>query len=821
MAGNLRLYSSMLRNGLLVLVLFTLANIARAQTFESPQRASAGITLAIEIKDAKDLEHVQKNLQKFYGVQRVRVNGNVEISKVAAVLELLDDLQDVQLMKFSGQISDDDLLKLEWVDNVTLFLQNGKEDQILMNNNLGQLNSLTLIFEIAPEDYYFIDALGKIKSLTLIAPFVAKEVKAAVSQVCKLKNLKQFGISVDKISDIPVEINCLKNLNSFTIIDNASWMSEKYLDNIPVLRKNIEYMRNNQLVNIDFFYKASEAELFPWDMNHLGILFPGGRFAPIRYANGDSTEISSFADFVKLRDPKPPVFQQYTKENALLGSFPDMAYTFNASNEENRVYYLGRDVAVMVPARCLRGKDSVFRGDYTLRCKWLNTPSKLFAQGQSLEFDSASRRYQLAPTGILDIAASAGNEKLALRDGYFIKIVFLDRPDSTGHFYAWNSGKNKWDNFYDYDYNFDDSKIVPIDFYNFTAGKKTAVETFGADKSDLTWRFETKGYFYLLEPNALKASLENYGGYWVAPARDKVPAMGAYTLKRGKSLIGLKKEYVDKKTEAGIVKFQVFDKTFSLFPELKPFENYIFEIKTNLNPRDFSAQFIRGQVYSDIRIEPVGNGFVMDLRTDEGYWRLDIQTPAEKFRNNPGRAKLAHSEFLRKYNKYKSIRQQKETAFQNWANNYVSTAMGSTRSSLFQPAAKPKGMVVREIKIRSLGMFAWANPIQQPDTFSLIIKFTDEGGIPLDVKRAFVAHTGPFSYQSFGAADNYNVLINPSHLQYIACIDSKNRVFVLNVTDYRAKAIKNNSLVFLAVNQLPPSVKSLKDLEKLLGFKNK
>lgn len=817
MAGDLRFSESM--NIRLLCLLGFLCGFAalHSQSYVSPQRATAGINLAVEIKDQKDLEHIKNNLQKFYGVQKVRVNGTANISQVAAVLELLDDLQDVQLLNFGGELTENDLLKLEWVDNVTLSLKNGKEDQILMNENLGLLNGLTLIFEVVPEDYYFLDALGKLKSLTLIAPFVAKEVKVAVQQVAKLKNLRNFGISTDKIGDIPLEITGIKNLKSLTVIDNLSWLSERYLDNIPLLHKNIEYLRDGGVHYLDFYYRASEAELFPWDINHLNLLFPNARFAPILYNNGDSSAISSFADFVPLKMPKNLAYEAYSKDKPLLGDFPGMAKEFLGSSEQNRIFYPDKNVAILVPAMCMAlPNDSTYRGDYLMRCKWLNSPSRLFAQGQGAEYDSAGHRWQLSPAAMFEIAASAANTRLKLKDGYFIKIMFLDKPDSTGHFYAWNMSKNKWLNYYDYDYDFDDSKIVPIQFYNFYGTGKTASESAAVDQSDMNYRFENKGYFYLLEPNNLKVILESYQGYFVAPVADRAPQVASYTLRRGKSLIGLKKEYVDKKTEDGIVKFQVFDKTALLFPELKAFENYVFEIRSDMNPRDFSAQFIRGNIYSGVRIEQVGSGFVMDLRTEEGYWRLDIQTPAEKYKLSPGKAKLHQNEFLRRYRKYKTIRDQKEAAFANWQLKKAVNAGTLAHNSLFVPSQKPKGTVVREMKLRSLGVFAWATPVVQPDTFDLIVKFTDEAGIPLMVTRAYVAHAGPFSYQTFGAADEFHCLVNPVKLAYFACQDKRGRVFVLNAQDFRKGGVKNHSYVYLIMKELPASVKNLKDLEAML-----
>lgn len=787
-----------------------------AQAFVVPSKATTGLTVAIEINNNKDLDFVKNNLQRFYGVQRVRINGDVDIHTASAVLELLDDVQDVQLLKFTGELSEQDLLKLEWVENVTLYLRNGKEDQILMNDNLGNLNGLTLIFEVVPDDYYFIESLKKIKALTLIAPFVQKEALTAANKASSLVQLRHFGISLDRIADLPPIVAQLPKLESLTVIDNLSFISEKYLENLSVLRRNLEYTYNGKQRNMDFQYLASEAELLPWDMKYLQQLFPDFRLAPFANMSGDTTAIGVFADFVPLRKVSAEKFADHQTQKPIL-PINGGEFKFQASTETDAIYYLGTDAAILVPKMCMRtASDTLYRGFYSLKCQWINSPESGFIYGYNLNFDSSKRHYQLASSGVLDIAATAGNDILDLREGYFIKVVFLTSADSTKRFYGWDTRKSRWENYYDYDYRFDDSKIVPIDFYNFYGGKKTARETFGIDKSAAEWRFETEGYFYLLEPGQNRVSLENYNGYFVAPVIDRAPKMGAYTLKRGKSLIGLKKEFVDKKTESGIVKFQVYDKTETLFPELKAFQNYIFEISTSLTPKEFSAAFIRGAIYSDIRIMQVGAGFVMELRTDEGYWRLNILSPAAKFKKGSSKAKAAEREFMRRYQKYMNARVAKETAFLQYMNQLHAQYVSQTRTALFGNG-KSRGAASEDFRIRSMGTFTWASPTELPDSFQLVIRFTDEGGIPLDVKSAWIAHKNPNNYTTFGAGENYNCTINPKELLYIACVDHNDRIYYLTAADFRLRNIKNNSLVYLAMNPFPPNVKSTKELAKVLG----
>lgn len=788
------------------------------QVFVSPKKMAPGLALALEVNDAKDLEFIRNNLRKFYGVQKVRVNGQVDISQVAATLSLLDDLDEVQLIRFAGQLNDEDLEKLAWVNNITLMLRNGKEDQILLNDGLGKFAGITLIFEVAPENYDFMKG-WKVRSLSIVAPFVKKEVAQAVAAAAGIPTLREFGISLDQVTDLPASVRNIRNLERLILIDNLSWLSEKYLDNLSVLHKNIEYPAGAGVRYLDFKYKATDAELMPWEQAHMAALFPGGRLAPLMNQYGDTTLSASFTEFIPLQKTRSNPWVSYKRDKDLIPGLTEGNYEFTGDNSRNMVFYLGADAAVLIPAGCMASADdSAWRGTYNLRLAVLNSPGRQFSAAYNLGFDSAGRRYSLAAGSIVEINAVGDVLPLKVRDGYFIKVMFMAPADTVSRFYAWNNARQKWENGYDYDYYFDDSRTVPIDFYSFYSVKKKATEVYPAERSSLDLRFDREGYFYLLEPGKNKISLEPSGGFFIAPVYDRAPKAGAYTLRRGRGLIGLRKEYTDKKSEQDIIRFTVYDKTQTLFPELKTFENYPLEVESSMNPRDFSAQFIRGAVYSDVRFEQQGSAWFMDLKTETGIWRFTLLQPAVKWRKNASRAKTQQAEFIRRMQQYMAARAKKEAAMQLYLSQYSESGIQNARRTLMYGQIKPRGLVAREFRVRSTGLFAWAYPTQVPDTGQVHIRFTDAGGIPLDIRQAWIAHDKPYSYSSFGASETYKFAVVPRQLSWIACRDFSGKVYYITGEQYRAKGIRSNSLIFLPVAEIPRNMASVSELEKLLGL---
>lgn len=800
--------------GLSLLVSSTL----RSQVFMKPSAALSMRSTAVEITQQKDLDFIKANLDKFYGIQRIRISGTVDVSRVCDVIPLLDDLDEVQMLKFSGTLNDEDVEHLTWVNQVSIFLKNGREDQILFNDRLGKLNRLTLIFEVVPDSYEFMQA-WKVRGLRLIGPYVKKELPAAIRAAARIKGLKEFGISVDAITDLPADIANIQSLEKLIITDNLSWLSEKYPDDLPLLRQNIEILQNERIRNIAFIYQAHEAVMLPWEMKHMASLFPNARMAPWANMSGDTTLQGQFSEFVPCR-PNESVLSQKPINSGFLPQIGAGVFMFEGNNQQDRVYYLNAEAALLVPRGAMSTRDGKdVDKDYQLHCVFQNKASRFMCDGFPMNYDSAGRAYTLAPGVIFHVRALQNGKELTIKEGYTIRLMFLSQTDTAHRFYAFGSSRKKWQNYYDYDYEFDDSKNKPIDYYTFYAGKKTASEIYPSDNTSLENRFETEGYFYLLDPGVTRVSLENYAGYWIAPVKDRASAMGAYTLRRGRGLVGLRKEYIDKKKDKNIIRITVFDKTETLLPELKPLQNYPLEIESSMSPREFSTLFIRGAVYADVRFSNSGGAWFMDLRTENGYWRFTLLQPKDKVKKSTAKSRSRQAEFLSKMNQYSEIRQKKEMAMLAYHAKFKESGILQAKRMLMYGQVKPRGQSAYSFNMRSLGTFAWARPVPVSDTGRVDVKFTNKEGIPIDVKQAWVAHYKPFNYRWFGAADIFAMNIAPANLAYIAAKDQLGRMYYLSPDKYRAMSIKSNSLIFLPMEEIPRQIQSIKELETLIGAK--
>ena len=166
-----------LKNRIWILFLFPLW--LNAQAFISIKKAKPGIDLRIELGNNDDVKFLEKNFKKFYGVQAVKINGPIDLSQAIDVLKLLDDLSDLQLWKYNGGVTANELAQMEWTDNLTLFIPLGAEDRVLNLPSLSKMRNVTLVFEVVPSDYTFLEHFADIKSLKLIAPYVEAELPKA------------------------------------------------------------------------------------------------------------------------------------------------------------------------------------------------------------------------------------------------------------------------------------------------------------------------------------------------------------------------------------------------------------------------------------------------------------------------------------------------------------------------------------------------------------------------------------------------------------------------------------------------------------------
>jgi hypothetical protein len=214
-----------------------------------------------------------------------------------------------------------------------------------------------------------------------------------------------------------------------------------------------------------------------------------------------------------------------------------------------------------------------------------------------------------------------------------------------------------------------------------------------------------------------------------------------------------------------------------------------------------------------------GRSWYLDLKMEGGYRRFTLHQPIDKWKNNPGKAKSGQAEFLRKIQQFNQIRTKKSDAFAKYLIQTRVSGSAKAHLKLLSAAMLPAGMKQVSIKIRSTGIFSWAEPVSIADTGQVNVRFTDAGGIPLDVKKAWVAHHKTFSYRNYGRFETYTFNIVPSRLAYIACQDHLGRIFYITAEQYRGRGVKSNSLVFLPMTEMNYNLKNCRELEKVLNLK--
>ena len=797
-------------NACLVAICFTFIKSASiAQVYVSPKKYKANMQHYIELTNAKDVAYMRDNLKDFYGVQLVRIDGAVDISECSKIIQNLDDVEQVELISFEGQLLDEDLERLDWAGDVLVYVKDGDEQHILNTPYLNKLTSVTIVFEVSPDDYYFLKE-WRCRSLKLIAPFVKSEIPEAIDACSKMRNLRDFGISVDKVQDISQNIIKIKKLQTLAIIDNLSWITETYLNNLSLHTFNIEQSINQgeftKYTKVEYY--AEEPTLTDYENNYILSLFTNAKIVPFMNQFADSSEYAGFATFMPLSSVASVNFPKIFKYAHLLHNYQETDFFFEASNQQDRIYYIGKDAALFVPKNSLKSKsDSVYTGSYSLRVSWSNEVHQFFAQSNTLAFDSSGNRYALAPSAVIEVQAMDGVNELVMRKGYFWKVVFSGNIDSADRFYAYSRNKQAWENYWDYDYEFDDIGSQVIDFYQFYGGNKIAksISTFNRLAPNL--HFETQGFNYHLPYDQTRLKLQENGKFFL-PTSELNVKKSQFSVRRGRKYVGFSR-ISDKKLE-DIVSLRLYDKTAVLFPELKSFKKVPLYISTGMDRKSFSKIFISKQRYNDTRIEQVGVDYYLDLKLEDGYWHLKLAQP------NSFEGGVSQSKFAKAFKKYNLCRAKRLDEWQSAMLNQEEKITSEAQNKLFRNKGTDR---VGEFRIRSTGAFAFAHPVSNSDTFSVIILPTDKGGIPINSRRFIIANSVPFSYQVFDAKSTYSVDLNNENLLYIACQDDKDQVYVITGREFNALGVKNNTYIQLPMETLPQPIANPKDLTKRLNIK--
>ena len=823
---------------------------AYAQTsYVKPKAAIPGYSLYVEVTTPADLDYISTHLSAFAQTLRIRVAAEVDVARVAQVLGKLDNLEEAVLQRFQGVLSDDDLSQLEWLHSLVLYVPDGKEDALLMNKNWSLIPGVTLVFQTVPDDYSFFKEWTSCKRIGLVAPYNQKEAGLAVDAVkTYLSSVEELGLSLDRLYHLPVAAKSLMKLKRLILIDNASWMMEKDITLLGDMSIQVGFYENRRVMTkrngateeqsvihpISLHYLSSDPNLLSAEQRFLAAYFPVVVAADQGDAVGDPSaeKYNDFAMSVPLtalqgrsQFPKPIT-------EPLLNDFADGWFEFEGSNSEDRLYAADGSLVVMVPKGCMTNSEGQdWLGSYQLRIKVMNDAQRQLAYAPPLTMDSAGQRFVLSAPLVLDIEAFSGRELLKVKDGYFIEVRFAGTPDYNSRFYAWDAKQRKWRNYYDYDYDFSDENKAAIDFYQFYSGRKTATVQTTVNRVGLSERINTQGYNYLLNPDESKQALAKFSEFYVARMGDKAQNDQQFVLRRGRSVVGVRKFQGKEATEKGVFEMVVYDKTELLFPELKPLRDYPLAFKTQWDRKAVMDEFFRLHKFWDVDFYQSGNQVVILLRSAEGLWQIDLLQPKTRWASNPKKASREQVKFEKLIRQVMALKAQKNHAFdvfqnQQWQKEYQRTSLVA-----LETAGLPKGMVRNDFKIRSLGRFAWASPQAADSVLNVNVVISDQGQAPIDVAQWVMGLKKPdcvqvFTVESQGGIGSlqtreFALMLDPARVAFFAAKDTEGRIYSLSGDAFRKLEVKTNSLMYLPLNQAPEQQYNDESLRALLNLPKK
>jgi len=776
------------------------------------QRAFLNGADRILLKTEQDVQFLLRNYRRLYGTIAIRVNGRVSLKSLGEAVSKLDELLELDLRDWDGNLNDETLAQFGQVEELALYVPDAKNGLNSRLPALGKFRNVRLQFESAPDSLGFLTALEGVPSVQFVAPFSAAEAGNLVRNTLqRLKGLRKLSISLNRMEDLPGPATLYSNLEELSIIDNLSWMSNNGWDELRTDRFSLTYQPKAGMVRrLNISYLSDDVDLYPEDWAYLKKLFPSMSQGAYTYSVDTGISKGILSPF---KTQKKPVFAHAKSYEALFPEMEPRRSVFELEADKNYILYTRTGNAVMVPSNSLEyANGTPAKGTIQFSVREFIKADEQTAHGSPTHYDSARQRFYLRQRYVVELVAGINNQPLRLKDGNFIRIYAGVGSDSSDRFYAYDDPSGKWQHFYDYDYRFDDNKLRAIDFYSWF--RDTSVSRrFAMDKSSMESRFQSADYFYSLPPEYSEGWLLSNQGYYNRFTETKpAPETPFVYLKRGKPLVTIQKSFVDRTKEQGVVKFIITDKSGGLlFPELKAFGSYVFCYTGPLTSKEFSQQFIFRRKFTDVRVELDNGAPVVVMKSEEGYVRI----PVDMDYSAAGNSQRSRAEFQNVYTRYRRLLTQRLDAFDKAQRIDYASQIKAHEAARLAIGGKTRDI---ELRVRSLGVFSWGKPEYPQDSLHLLVKFTDAGGMPVDAKSAFLLLKNPYARYTFPRAETYELNYLPDRFVMMGCQDFKGNVFIINHEKIGLLELKSNSLVYVPAAEVARPLRTRKEYLRILGI---
>lgn len=824
----------------LLVMIFTINNNVIAQ-YERPHKIKRQTQTHLLIQETEDAKLILEDLANYQHIEKVNINGDVDIAIACKALSLIDAVEELELIKFAGILSDEDIQNIEWIPNLFIYIPKDREEAFLLNPAWQYIRNVVVEFEEIPIDFEFFQGWKSIKYLCVLGGFTAGQAEAATQAINKyIPKIEEVGLSLLDIKDMPESLKYLTYLKSVEIYNSIDIAQGHNWDNLGEITRPLFkgfdtiYLDPNQQSAfitkprfIPLHYFAFEPEITTSQEKFIEGLFPTQSYSN-EYLWYESAEVQS-SDFLVYKGTNLTEYRPTQSFNtAVLSNYSINDAVFSGKGDSNCIFFTPNFGALIVPANSLEFSTGYpYSGEYTVHIATANKLEDLFAEGASLQFDSAGITYAITPEFWVRISISelGSSEQLQIKQGNFLQFSYLTEKKNKGGFYAWNNNSNKWENYYDYDYLFDDDKIRAIDFYQISHNNKKHIKQIAYETHTLDQRFELSGFQYLLNPGEQKVKIKKESGYWINKNTNKEDKGIQWV--RGRPMFKLRL-LPRQKNASKFQDFKIVPLDRGLMPEWKELEDIVLSFETNLNKKDV-LKMISKKRWLDLRLVESQGFYALELKTQNGFFEIQLSHPLERFKASSDKGERANRKIRRAINDYFDERNMKALAMSIFENQKTSFIERSQYATLFNRIHSNKEEV-KSFKIRSLGKFlvGSVNPCKIDLRAEVIL--SDYGKVPLNPERVWIYFKNGSSVEvnvTPRIAFDYNVR---DIAAILAQTDSKNihennnkeshtrMYYYISGRDLISKGIAPNKIMYLSLKPLPQNIKNYTELNDFMSW---
>lgn len=762
----------------------------------------------LELSTPKAIDQFIQSPNDYNFIEALKINQTNKLNEIFTQTGVGEIIKELNLIDYHGEFNANTFDSCSGIEILHISINEEKLDALKYISKIKNLETLYIYILGKPENLSALKSLPNLKELHIIGDFLPKDLVQIPGFIQNQTTMQTLGLSIDRITDLPANIIRFKTLSRLNLYDNLSVFTNKGIEDLSEEKLSILFNINSDNINaISISYFSNNGKLIDFEIEYLQNLYKG-EIVPQQFGeNENDKQETGNIPFAKEFVPDFGSSLEFNKPYPKIS--PNTEY-FTINPSTNSLIYSNSGLKLSVAANSFvneKGEDITV--PIYLKLIQINSPSDILFAG--LNFKNGDR--QFCNQFLFNIQATCDKSAAKLKEGFQIKANLPVNSDSAlTYFFDYES--NTWQDLNFYNQVFA-SNFTPIDFYKIENGNQCN-SYYQFDTSSFKQRFFGKHNIFLSDKeNNSQLVFKSQTFYtdldrtWSKDFNSNGNLKGL-KIKKGKSYIKIQK-VIPKVRNKERQYFKVLDKTEQeIFAELKAFKAINFNTVVNAeNKKEFNETYIKNTKYFDVQIHYTkGKEYCeINIKTIDGFKRLQAFITDT---DNKKLLKKQISKFAKAYKNYLHIRAKREMEF---------NALNKVRFSEFKAYSNEriKGLQkdnkISEIKIHQLGTFGYLLDKIPSFSTNIIAQYTDETGLPIDVKNLFLIDS---RYNSVFKIQVGNISFDPNNVSCIVAADYSGNLFYANKSDISASNLSNNSLIYIKLKKVSPNLSNINLFNVLL-----